>query len=155
MLLSHPVVILSPAVSEPAPVPASLKRVAGIELELFPALFLIRWFFSRRVTQVSWWSWGPRTGPMPSTPPCADRDALTRSWRFVHTVKTNANDKLNFVWRTLHRSLSAANKMQSVILLLQHTSSLLHSFSTLLCAYCESWVVLRIECPHLRLFAVW
>lgn len=43
---------------------------------------------SRRVTQVSWWSWGQQTGPMPSTPPCADQDALTRSWRFVHTVKT-------------------------------------------------------------------
>lgn len=33
MLLSHPVMILSPAISEPAAVPTSLKHVAGIELE--------------------------------------------------------------------------------------------------------------------------
>lgn len=38
---------------------------------------------SRRVTPVSSWYLGPRTGPTLWTPPCVDRDALTRSWRFV------------------------------------------------------------------------
>lgn len=38
---------------------------------------------SRRVTQVSCWSWGPQTGPTPWTRPCVDQDALTRSWRWV------------------------------------------------------------------------
>lgn len=37
----------------------------------------------RRVTRVSSWFWGPQIGPMLWTPPCVDRDALTRSWRFV------------------------------------------------------------------------
>lgn len=37
----------------------------------------------RRVTRVSSCFWGPQIGPMLWTPPCVDRDALTRSWRFV------------------------------------------------------------------------